>query len=89
LIFRFSGNGVIVFEDYTELGFSVEDPDLLLIDGKRIKQLVGNLATFHAICVAFQVQDYIIGCSWVPPTAFRNAWDHKKNTGGKTCVLNM
>ena len=42
---------------YSETGFSVEDPDLLLIEGRRARQLVGNLATFHAICLAFQVQE--------------------------------
>ena len=48
---------ILANRPYSETGFSVEDPDLLLIEGRRARQLVGNLATFHAICLAFQVQE--------------------------------
>ena len=71
-----SGSGVIIFEDFSEHGYHLEDPQLMLIDPKHVRDVVQSLATLHAICVAFQTTENVKleerfpildgekGCTW-------------------------
>ena len=54
-----SGSGVIIFEDFSEHGYRLEDPQLMLIDPKHVRDVVQSLATLHAICVAFQTTEEV------------------------------
>lgn len=71
-----SGSGVIIFEDFSEAGFRLEDPEMMLIDPGHVREVVQSLATLHAICVAFQTTEEVKleqrfpildgekGCTW-------------------------
>ncbi len=52
------GRGVMVFEDFTEVGpYVLNDPHLMLLDPKHVRDVVRNLSTFHGICVAFRATE--------------------------------
>jgi hypothetical protein len=53
------GLGVIVFEDFFQEGFAVRNPQLMLLNSSDITEVVHNLATFHAICVAYQTTEQV------------------------------
>ena len=48
--------GVLVFEDIQPLGYEVVDPDIKRISSQnRIELVISTLASFHALCTAFEL----------------------------------
>lgn len=52
-----TGTGVMVFEDFIEHGFKCIDKSLMILEAKHVREIVQNLATFHAISVAYQTTE--------------------------------
>ena len=52
-----TGDGFMVFQDFTEDGFGVIDDTLMLLEESHVMDVIRNMATLHGICIAYQTTE--------------------------------